>query len=188
MLTHSLLDAQKQGKIQLPESDSEDDDDKSSPTATGSVMPSVVVPLQDGRRSVDLSELGPTSPMMMGGFPGLGGFTGPQLMYAARQAAQAYQQALLAFSVAGSQVGEGSSQTQATNGVQNVNNYTGVGVGVTNPAMMGHLDPWMSTFGMGAMGMGMPPPMEGQIPSGLDMSNFDMRASPGSFPAPHTLN
>jgi len=187
MLTNSLLDAQKQ---QLSESESEDDCNKSPPTATGSV-PSVVIPLQDDRRSVDRLEPGPISPMMMGGFSGMGGLTGPQLMYAAQQAAQAYQQAILAFSVAGSQVGEGSSQTLATNGVQNVNNHTGVGVGVTNPAMMSHLDPWMSTFGMGAMGMGMPPPMEGQIPSGLqihDMSNFDMRASPGSFPAPHPSN
>jgi hypothetical protein len=197
MLINFLLGVQKHGKIQLPESEDEDDDDKSFLTATGSVERSVVIPLQDGRRSPDRSELGPTSPMMMGGVPGMGGLTGPQLMYAARQAAQAYQQAILAFSVAGSQVGEGSSQTLATNGVQNVNDHTGVvGVGATNPAMMSHLDSWMSMFGMGEMGMGMPPPppMEGQIPSGLqttDMSTFDPRASPRSFPtqpAPHTLN
>ncbi len=120
--------------------------------------------------------------MMMSGFPGMGGFTSPQLMYAAQQAAQAYQQAILAFSVAGSQVGEGSSQLLATNGVQNVNNNTGVGVGVTNPAMMSNLYPWMSMFG-GTMGM--PPPVEGQILSSVqmtDMSNFDPRVSPGPSP------
>lgn len=50
------------------------------------------------------------NPMMTGnwGFPGM---MNPQHMFAAQQAAQAYQQAMMAYSVAGSQVGgEGGGQ------------------------------------------------------------------------------
>ena len=46
----------------------------------------------------------PMNPMLSG-FPGMMGGYGPQHMFAAQQAAQAYQQAMVAFSVAGSQVG-----------------------------------------------------------------------------------
>lgn len=93
----------------------------------------------------------PMNPMMTGmnpmmGYPGMiPGFANPQHMYAAQQAAaHAYQQAMVAFSVAGSQVGgEGE----------------GVGGAVTppiNPMMTGGgmsmYDPRMSMMGMPMMG------------------------------------
>lgn len=128
---------------------------------------------------------------MMSGFPGMMGGFSPQHMFAAQQAAQAYQQAMTAFSAAGSQVGgEGAGAPAAvpaggnggagtalppTNGLQNT------GLGAMNPAMTGYMggfDPRMSMFGMGMMGMG----MGGQMPLGAQMtgmSNFDPRASPG---------
>ena len=46
------------------------------------------------------------NPMMTGGYMGYPGMMNPQQMFAAQQAAQAYQQAMYAFSTAGSQMGD----------------------------------------------------------------------------------
>ena len=138
--------------------------------------------------------MAPMNPMMSG-FPGMMGGFSPQHMFAAQQAAQAYQHAMMAFSVAGSQVGgEGGAAAGGNNGgavvgpqpTNGVHNVTSAGLGVMNPAItgnMGGFDPRMSMFGMGMMNMGMGmPQMGGQIPVGAQitgMSNFDPRASPG---------
>jgi len=126
----------------------------------------------------------PMNPMMAGqmGFPGMMGGFNPH-MFAAQQAAQAYQQAMMAFSVAGSQVGaDGGAPPQ---GNQNMNPAMMQGM---NPAMaggMGGFDPRMSMMGMPMMGMGMGmglPQMGGQMPLGIQMtgmSTFDPRSSPG---------
>jgi CCR4-NOT transcriptional complex subunit CAF120 len=148
--------------------------------------------------------MAPLNPMMTGqmGYPGMMGGFNPQHMFAAQQAAQAYQQAMMAFSVAGSQVGgEGGnggapSQVNAMNpGMGGANtgmgSMNGLGGGM-NPAMtggMGGFDPRMSMMGMPMMGMGMgmgvgvaPPQMHNQLPLGMQttgMSNFDPKSSPG---------
>ncbi|KAK0469710.1 uncharacterized protein EV420DRAFT_1661127, partial [Desarmillaria tabescens] len=98
---------------------------------------------------------------MMSGFPGMMPGYNPQQMFAAQQAAQAYQQAMMAFSVAGSQAG-------------------GDGAGVPqqplNPMMTGGFDPRMSMMSMPMMG--------GQVPSlGMQMtgmSSFDPRFTPNN--------
>lgn len=105
------------------------------------------------------------NPMMMGMNPmmagaGWGGFPGmmnPQQMFAAQQAAQAYQQAMVAFSSAGSQVGgEGGG---------------GGSPGPINPMMTGGsmFDPRMTMMGM------MNPMMGG----GMDMGGMGGGAMPG---------
>ena len=127
----------------------------------------------------------PMNPMMTGqmGFPGMMGGFNPH-MFAAQQAAQAYQQAMMAFSVAGSQVGppDGGGPSQAN---QNMNPAMMQGM---NPAMTGGMagfDPRMSMMGMPMMGMGMGmglPQMGNQMPLGMQMtgmSTFDPRSSPG---------
>lgn len=152
---------------------------------------------------------GGISPMMTGagmtpqmGFPGMMGGFNPH-MFAAQQAAQAYQQAMMAFSVAGSQIGgEGGNGGETPSQLNNMGNMN-PGMGAMNPAMTGSMagfDPRMSMMGMPMMGMGMgmgmpgmggmgmPPQMGGgsqlggQMPIGMQMSgtsNFDPRASPG---------
>lgn len=144
--------------------------------------------------------MAPMNPMMTGGmgYPGMMGMN-PQQMFAAQQAAAAaYQQAMIAFSVAGSQVGGeggngGGSQLNGGNG-GGANNGMGMGGGMSNMGMPG-FDPRMSMMGMpmmgmgmGGMGMGMPmnmggmPNMGPQSQLGMQMtgmSNFDARASPG---------
>lgn len=101
------------------------------------------------------------NPMMTGGwgFPGMmPGFANPQQFLAAQQAAaQAYQQAMIAFSTAGSQIGGPDGQSP----------------GQMNPMMtggsmgMGAFDPRMSMMGMPMMntGMGMNP--MGMTPTGM---------------------
>jgi CCR4-NOT transcriptional complex subunit CAF120 len=120
------------------------------------------------------------NPMMMGmnpmmtmnpmmappmGFPGM---MNPQHMFAAQQAAQAYQQAMMAFSVAGSQAGgDPAAQGQA---------LTPMMTGPNVPMF----DPRMSMMGMPMMAppmMGMPMQMTGQ---GMP---FDARFSPPMFDA-----
>ncbi|KAH6909140.1 hypothetical protein BKA70DRAFT_1222038 [Coprinopsis sp. MPI-PUGE-AT-0042] len=100
---------------------------------------------------------GGMNPMM--GYGMMGGFN-PH-MFAAQQAAQAYQQAMMAFSVAGSQVGgDGGNATPGGPQQQGM-----------NPAMTGgNFDPRMS---MNMMGMGMmTPQMTG--PMGMQMSGGGM--------------
>ncbi|OCH95342.1 hypothetical protein OBBRIDRAFT_788219 [Obba rivulosa] len=89
------------------------------------------------------------NPMMTGGwgFPGMmPGYANPQQLFAAQQAAaQAYQQAMMAYSTAGSQIGGDG----------------GGGPAPLNPMMtggsmaMGGFDPRMSMMGMPMMGQGM---------------------------------
>ncbi|KAH9481606.1 CCR4-NOT transcriptional complex subunit [Psilocybe cubensis] len=136
--------------------------------------------------------MGQMNPMMTGqmGFPGMMGGFNPHL-FAAQQAAQAYQQAMMAFSVAGSQIGgDGGGATGAgagagTGSAQITPNMTGM-----NPAMgagsMAGFDPRMSMMGMPMMGMGMGMNMGMGAPSmspmgmqATGMSSFDARSSPG---------
>jgi CCR4-NOT transcriptional complex subunit CAF120 len=118
---------------------------------------------------------GPMTPMMTGQM-GYGGFN-PQHMFAAQQAAQAYQQAMMAFSVAGSQAGDTAGQQQQQ-------------MGGMSPMMTGGMsfDPRMTMMsgmgGMGGMGMMGNPMMN---PMGMQMtgiSQFDPRFSPnGASPS-----
>lgn len=110
---------------------------------------------------------GGMTPMMTGqmGFPGMMPGYNPQHMFAAQQAAQAYQQAMMAFSVAGSQVGGDG----------------GGGPSQLNPAMTGGnmagFDPRMSMMGMPMMGG----PQMGGPQMGMQMtgmSGFDPRFPP----------
>ncbi|SJL09702.1 uncharacterized protein ARMOST_13083 [Armillaria ostoyae] len=99
---------------------------------------------------------------MMSGFPGMMPGYNPQQMFAAQQAAQAYQQAMMAFSVAGSQAGGDGG--------------AGVPQQPLNPMMTGGFDPRMSMMSMPMMG--------GQVPSlGMQMtgmSSFDPRFTPNN--------
>ncbi|KAL0574993.1 hypothetical protein V5O48_006981 [Marasmius crinis-equi] len=134
---------------------------------------------------------GGLSPMMTGGMTGgmnpmmsqygmMGGYN-PQHMFAAQQAAaQAYQQAMMAFSTAGSQVG-GDGANGANNG----------GSPALNPMMTGNN--MMGGMGMGGMGgMGFDPRMSMMMmnPMGMQnsgMSQFDPRMGPqntGGSPSP----
>ncbi|KAF9052500.1 hypothetical protein BDZ89DRAFT_1125915 [Hymenopellis radicata] len=119
---------------------------------------------------------------MMSGYPGMMGGFNPQHMFAAQQAAQAYQQAMMNFSVAGSQAGgEGGNPSQQP----------------MNPMMggMNGFDPRMSMMGMPMMGMGgmgspmmnpMGSPMNLNLPQGA--GTFDPRfPPPGGTPSPQEL-
>ncbi|KAI0034243.1 hypothetical protein K488DRAFT_77395 [Vararia minispora EC-137] len=107
------------------------------------------------------------NPMMTGymGFPGMMPFGNPQHMFAAQQAQQAYQHAMMNFSQAGSQVGG-----------------DGAGAGGVNPMMTGgSFDPRMSMMPMlnpmmtGGMGMS-PMGMMGMNPMGMQMAGaYDPR-------------
>ncbi|KAF7424192.1 hypothetical protein PC9H_009495 [Pleurotus ostreatus] len=130
---------------------------------------------------------GAMPPMMTGQMPGqmpygnmMGGYN-PQHMFAAQQAAQAYQQAMMAFSVAGSQVGGEGGVPGAVNPMM-----TGGGMG----GGMGNFDPRMSMMSMmGPMGMGMGAngmaanPMQMQMTGG-GMSTFDPRFPPSMSNTP----
>ncbi|KAI0078739.1 hypothetical protein K474DRAFT_801299 [Panus rudis PR-1116 ss-1] len=99
---------------------------------------------------------GPMMPMMTGGW-GYPGMVNPQHMFAAQQAAQAYQQAMMAFSVAGSQAGGGEGANTPLNPM------------MTGGSMM---DPRMSMMGMPMMSpsMGMnPAAMNGMSGMGMGM-------------------
>ncbi|KAG6900804.1 hypothetical protein C0993_000123 [Termitomyces sp. T159_Od127] len=102
---------------------------------------------------------GGMAPMMTGqmGYPGMMPGFNPQHFFAAQQAAQAYQQAMMAFSVAGSQMG-----ADGAGGAQPL-----------NPTMPG-FDPRMSMMGMPMMGA-MAPAMGMQM---TGMSTFDARYPP----------
>ncbi|KAF7312415.1 PH domain-containing protein [Mycena indigotica] len=115
------------------------------------------------------------NPMMTGqmGYPGM---FNPQQMFAAQQAAaQAYQQAMVAFSTAGSQVGgDGGGGGAPSNNTPSQMQM--------NPMMggnMGMFDPRMSMMGMPMMTpqMGLPMQMTG-------MSQFDPRFGPGNNGSP----
>ncbi|KAI0367809.1 hypothetical protein BV20DRAFT_970135 [Pilatotrama ljubarskyi] len=158
------------------------------------------------------------NPMMTGGwgFPGMmPGFANPQQLFAAQQAAaQAYQQAMVAFSTAGSQIGgdggnPGALNPMMTGGSMAMGGFdprmsmmgmpmmntgmSGMGMGM-NPAMggmntggMGGMTPGMGGMNpnMGMGGMGMNPMMSG--PMGMQMtggSHFDPRFSPSAEAAP----
>lgn len=103
------------------------------------------------------------NPMMTGGwgYPGMmPGFANAQQLFAAQQAAaQAYQQAMVAFSTAGSQIGGGGD---------------GPSPGPMNPMLtgnsmmgMGGFDPRMSMMGMPMMGGGMGMQPMGMNPTGM---------------------
>ncbi|KAK7690672.1 hypothetical protein QCA50_005771 [Cerrena zonata] len=119
---------------------------------TGSMygMPMGLNPMMTGMGGMGGNPMmgNPMMPMMTGGW-GYPGMMNPQHMFAAQQAAQAYQQAMMAFSVAGSQAG----------------GDTGASPGQMNPMMTGGsmMDPRMSMMGMPMMSpaMGMNPGMGG---------------------------
>jgi CCR4-NOT transcriptional complex subunit CAF120 len=139
------------------------------------------------------------NPMMTGymGYPGVMGGYNQQHMFAAQQAAQAYQQAMMAFSVAGSQNGADVGNAGGGPGPMPMNPMMtgGMGPGMApamNPMMaggmggpMGNFDPRMSMMGMpmmGNMGSPMGAPM-GLPPMGMQMtgaSQFDPRFGPSS--------
>ncbi|KAL1949526.1 hypothetical protein VTO73DRAFT_8407 [Trametes versicolor] len=156
------------------------------------------------------------NPMMTGGwggYPGMmPGFANPQQLFAAQQAAaQAYQQAMVAFSTAGSQIGgdggsPGALNPMMTGGSMGMGGMGGydprmsmmgmpmMGTGMSQMGMggMGGMNPGMGggmTPGMGGMnpnmGMGMNPMMGGRISMQMTgSSNFDPRFSPGAEGAP----
>ncbi|KAH7913573.1 hypothetical protein BJ138DRAFT_1058757 [Hygrophoropsis aurantiaca] len=121
----------------------------------------------------------PMNPMMTGGYMGypgmMPGYGNPQYMFAAQQAAQAaYQQAMMAFSTAGSHVG-----ADPMHGMSQGMNPMMTGGG------MGGYDPRMSMMSMPMMGSPMPPMgqmgMGGMNGMGMQMtggSAFDPRFSP----------
>jgi CCR4-NOT transcriptional complex subunit CAF120 len=124
--------------------------------------------------------MGPMSPMMtgMGGMapmnPMMTGMYNPQHMFAAQQAAQAaYQQAMMAFSMAGSQVGGDGASGAGTPGQAGMAPMNPMMTGMSMP-MMGGFDPRMSMMGMPFMGgMG---PMGPMNPMGMQMTgSFDPR-------------
>ncbi|KAG6856891.1 hypothetical protein H0H87_012472 [Tephrocybe sp. NHM501043] len=113
--------------------------------------------------------MGGVPPMMTGqmGYPGMMPGYNPQHLFAAQQAAQAYQQAMMAFSVAGSQVGEGAGAPP-------------LNPNMTGGNMAGNMgfDPRMSMMGMPTMGqMGQMVPMGMQM---TGMSTFDSRFPPNA--------
>ncbi|KAG6888430.1 hypothetical protein C0992_008510 [Termitomyces sp. T32_za158] len=111
---------------------------------------------------------GGLAPMMTGqmGYPGMMPGFNPQHFFAAQQAAQAYQQAMMAFSVAGSQVGGDGTGTQPLNSTMPGNMAGTMG-----------FDPRMSMMGMPMMNqMGSMTPAMGMQMTG--MSSFDARYPP----------
>ncbi|KAF8071834.1 hypothetical protein FPV67DRAFT_1411572 [Lyophyllum atratum] len=130
-------------------------------------------PMMTGNGMSPMMTAGGMAPMMTGqmGYPGMMPGYNPQHMFAAQQAAQAYQQAMMAFSVAGSQVGGDGA----------------AGTPTLNPAMtggnMGGFDPRMSMMGMPMMGQ--MPPMGMQM---TGMSTFDPRFPPTMGNSPGSMN
>ena len=147
--------------------------------------------------------MNPMNPMMMGvnpmmpsfmGYPGMmPNFGNPQHMFAAQQAAQAYQQAMVSLSQAGSQIGgEGGTPTPMSMMMTGAGMapspapinpmMTGGGMGGASPAP---LSPMMTGGGMGAfdprysmMSMSMMNPMA----MGMGMSNPGMVGAPMGAP------
>lgn len=136
------------------------------------------------------------NPMMTGfmGYPGMmTGFTNPQHMFAAQQAAQAYQQAMLSLSQAGSQIGGDGGAQAPLNPMMTGNGMGGASPAPLNPMMtgggmgMGAFDPRFSMMGMPmmnpmGMGMGMGNPGMMGNPMGMNMpmntgSGYDPRMS-----------
>ncbi|KAJ3555730.1 hypothetical protein NM688_g2411 [Phlebia brevispora] len=111
------------------------------------------------------------NPMMTGwGYPGM---MNPQHMFAAQQAAQAYQQAMVAFSTAGSQVGGGEAAQGAP-----------LNPMMTGQGMMGGYDPRMSMMmpmmaGMNPAMTGMNPAMAGMAPNMTGMAPNMTGMNPG---------
>ena len=126
--------------------------------------------------------MNPMNPMMMGmnpmmtgfmGYPGMmPGYGNPQHMFAAQQAAQAYQQAMLSLSQAGSQIGgEGGGPAPISPMM------TGVGLGGASPAP---LNPMMTGGGMGGAS---PAPLNPMMTGGgMGMGAFDPRFSMMGMP------
>ncbi|GJE88684.1 hypothetical protein PsYK624_047670 [Phanerochaete sordida] len=134
------------------------------------------------------------NPMMTGGW-GYPGMMNPQHMFAAQQAAQAYQQAMVAFSTAGSQVGGENGQVPPQmnpmmTGAMSFDprmsmmgmpmmtpQMTGMGMGGMGTPNMGAMNP----MGMGmGMGMGAMGGMAGMTPQMTGGSGFDVRFPPGN--------
>ncbi|KAI9512071.1 hypothetical protein F5148DRAFT_1165993 [Russula earlei] len=137
------------------------------------------------------------NPMMMGmnpmmtpfmGYPGImPGFGNPQHMFAAQQAAQAYQQAMLSLSQAGSQIGGEGGIPAPMSGVMTSGGIGGPSPAPLNPMMttptplspmmtgggmgMGAFDPRFSMMMMNpmAMGMGLGSPGMMGTPMGMGM-------------------
>jgi CCR4-NOT transcriptional complex subunit CAF120 len=153
--------------------------------------------------------MNPMNPMMMGvnpmmpsfmGYPGMmPNFGNPQHMFAAQQAAQAYQQAMVSLSQAGSQIG-GEGGTPAPMSLM----MTGAGMAPSpapiNPMMTGGgmggaspapLSPMMTGGGMGAfdprfsmMSMSMMNPMAMGMGMGMGMGNPGMVGAPMGMGVP----
>jgi CCR4-NOT transcriptional complex subunit CAF120 len=134
------------------------------------------------------------NPMMTGfmGYPGMmPGFGNAQHMFAAQQAAQAYQQAMISLSQAGSQMGGDGGSPAPLTPMMTGGSMGGATPAPLNPMMtggMGGFDPRFSMMSMPmmnpmAMGMGMGNPgMVGGAPMGMGMpmntgSGFDPRMS-----------
>ncbi|KAI0685511.1 hypothetical protein BC835DRAFT_1421155 [Cytidiella melzeri] len=126
------------------------------------------------------------NPMMTGGYMGYPGMMNTPHMFAAQQAAQAYQQAMYAFSTAGSQVGGDTGSPGAalnpmmTGGMGFDPRMSMMGMGMMSPSMTGMgqsmITPGVSSMGMGMGmmgGMGMNPQMTGA-------SAFDARFTPSN--------
>lgn len=138
--------------------------------------PMMMNPMMTGGGMAPMMTGGGMNPMMTGGgmnpMMGYPGMLNPQQMFAAQQAAAAaYQQAMIAFSTAGSQVGGENGNSQG--------NMQPMGQNMTGGNIPG-FDPRMSMMGvpmMGGMnmGMGMAPTMTG---------NFDSRFPPGNGGSP----
>lgn len=136
--------------------------------------------------------MGAMNPMMTGymGYPGMMGGYNQQHMFAAQQAAQAYQQAMMAFSVAGSQNGGDGPGAMPMNPTMAGGMVPGTAPAM-NPLMaggmggpMGNFDPRMSMMSMPMMGpMGSPMGAPMALPMGMQMtgmSQFDPRFGPSS--------
>jgi CCR4-NOT transcriptional complex subunit CAF120 len=150
------------------------------------------------------------NPMMTGfmGYPGMmPGFGNPQHMFAAQQAAQAYQQAMMSLSQAGSQMGGDGGTPAPLSPMITGGSMGGATPASLNPMMtgggmsMGGFDPRFSMMGMPmmnpmAMGMGMGTPGMMGAPMGMGMplnpgSGFDPRMSqfdPGLQPPTPNFN
>jgi len=137
------------------------------------------------------------NPMMMGMNPMMSGYMGyPPMManyanphvFAAQQAAQAYQQAMLSLSQAGSQIGGDGGTPAPMNPMMTGGGMGGASPAPLNPMMtgggmgMGAFDPRFSMMGMPmmnpmGMGMGMASP-GGMMGNPMGM-NIPMNTGPG---------
>ncbi|KXN80890.1 hypothetical protein AN958_06934 [Leucoagaricus sp. SymC.cos] len=149
-----------------------------NPMMMNPMMTGGLTPMMTGGGMNPMMTGGGMNPMM--GYPGM---LNAQQMYAAQHAAAAaYQQAMMAFSTAGSQAG-GEHGGNQQGGMPMGQNMTG--------GNMGGFDPRMSMMGMSMMGgMGGMPGMGGMSGmSGMGMQptmsgNFDTRFPPGTGNSP----